>query len=180
MATYGGGVVHIFLQGPRNVGKSTVIVKTIELLSLRRPIVSGGFFTWNDGKDEPCIYMRAAESGSGGEIYRIAGWDAEKGRLSSDIQVFEQVGVRILGHSKGADLIIMDELGYLESNATVFRQAVSDLIYGDIPILGVLRLGDVPWHTDIKRNSKVTLIDVNEDNRDTLPQQLAERLMVRK
>jgi nucleoside-triphosphatase len=137
----------------------------------------GGFFTWNDGKEEPCVNLRAAKSGSESDIYRIAGWDAEKGKLSCDIQVFEQTGVHILEQSKGADLIIMDELGYLESNATVFRKTIIDLISGDTPILGVLRLDDVPWHTNIKHNSKVTLIDVNKDNRDTLPQQLTERLL---
>ena len=74
------------------------------------------------------------------------------------------------------ELIIMDELGYLESDAAAFKQAVFDVLSGDIPVLGVLRLGDVAWHREIKLNTKVKLIDVSEQNRDILPEVLANLL----
>lgn len=169
--------MHVFLQGIRNIGKSTVILRTIELLLLRRPLMLGGLFTWNGGKDDPNVYMRPAGLGCEGEIYNLAKWNTQGGGLVCDTMVFEQVGARILEQSKSADLIIMDELGYLESNAPIFKQAVIDTIYGDIPVLGVLRLGDVPWHTDIKRYPNITLLDVNEENRDALPQKLAEHIL---
>ena len=162
--------MHVFLQGLRNIGKSTVILKTIDLLIARRSLLVGGFFTWNGGKGDLNVYIRPAASSPQEDIYRLASWNAEESRLVCDIRVFEETGVRILKQSKGADLIIMDELGYLESNSPMFKQTVMDTISGDIPILGVLRLGDIPWQNDIKRNPKVTLYSVNEENRETLPQ----------
>ena len=171
--------MHIFLQGQRNIGKSTVIRKTLDILAAYSPLAVGGFFTWNGGKDNPYIFMQCARNGGEGEIYRLAHFDECNGSgLVCDLQVFEQDGVRLLGDSKGANLIIMDELGYLESSATMFKQAVMDLIAGDIPIFGVLRLWDVPWHRDIKRNPLVTLVDVDEVNRDVLPQELARMLIL--
>ena len=165
--------MHIFLTGPRSIGKSTVISKTLKILMSRFSLEIGGFFTWNGGVGDPHIYMRPARSGGEGEIYRLAGFDADKGGLVCDIQVFERDGVRLLSGSADAGLIVMDELGFLESDALCFRKAVLDILAGETPVLGVLRLGDIPWHREIKRNPLVKLIDVSEKNRDALPQELA-------
>ena len=169
--------MHIFLQGPKNIGKSTVIYKTLGILAQRKPLVLGGFFTWNGGKDDLRVYMRSARSDDEREIFCLASWDAEIGRLVCDNQVFEETGTRMLEQCEDADLIIMDELGYLESGAFIFRKAVMDALARDLPILGVLRLGDIPWHAEIKRNPTVTLIDVSNENRDVLPRALAERFV---
>ena len=168
--------MHIFLQGPKRIGKSTVISRTLEIVLARSELRLGGFFTWNGGKDDPNVYMKPACHSRSGEIYRLASWNDVSKRLVCDVSVFERDGVRLLGDSPDADLLILDELGFLESDATVFKQSVMEIITGDIPVFGVLRLGDVPWHAEIKRNPLVTLYDVNEKNRDKLPQELAERL----
>jgi len=197
--------MHIFLQGPRNIGKSTVIEKTLDILTVDRNIMLGGFFTWNDGKSDPCIYMRpaalkvgtgtAADAASGtasgtasgeaisagavGESFILARYSAEKGGLVRDSSVFDTVGVSLLRGGADADLIIMDELGFLEDGSPLFMQAVMDTIAGHVPVLGVLRLGDVPWHAQIKRDPSVTLYDVGLDNRDALPAALAAELGAR-
>ena len=171
--------MHIFLQGPKRVGKSTVIRKALDILMADAPLRLGGFFTWNGGKGDPHVYMRPARDGGRDEKYRIASYDPSVGRVSADTAAFETEGVRILGARPGAGLIMMDELGFLESDAPAFIQAVLDVLGEDIPVLGVLRLGDVAWHKEIKRNPLVTLYDVDERNRDDLPRKLALALKVR-
>jgi len=168
--------MHIFLQGPRNVGKSTVIRKTLDILTEREPLKLGGFFTWKSGADDPYVYLQSARHSGEKEVYRVAGFDENKGGFVSYIEAFEKEGVRLIKESKDAELIVMDELGYLESGAPKFKKAVLDAVAGDIPIFGVLRLGDVPWHADIKSSPLVSLFDVNEKNRDTLPRELARML----
>ena len=167
--------MHIFLQGPKRIGKSTVIRRTLDILMDEAPLELGGFFTWNGGKDDPHVYMRPASALSEGEIIRLASFNAINGGLKADVDAFEVDGVRILRDSKRADmnLIIMDELGFLEKDAPLFRQAALDVLDEDIPVLGVLRLGGVEWHEAIKRNPRVTLYDVDEKNRDNLPRVLA-------
>ena len=165
--------MHIFLQGPRGIGKSTVILRTLDILASGNPLILGGFFTWNGGKTDPHVYMRPARSGRENEICRLASYDAAKGGLISNISAFDVDGARLLMESKDADLIIMDELGFLESGAEAFKQAVLDTLNGSTPILGVLRLGGVPWHEEIKRSLSVTIFEVDEKTRETLPQELA-------
>ena len=171
--------MHFFLQGERRVGKSTVIKKTLDILGEKGSFLLGGFFTWNGGKDDPHVYMKKAATGSTGEALRLASWDEGKGRLTCDITVFERFGADLLGDIGEARLIIMDELGYLESGAVRFRKAVLDAVAGSVPILGVMRLGDVPWHEEIKSDPSVSIFDVNEENRDGLPAVLAKLLMTR-
>jgi nucleoside-triphosphatase THEP1 len=138
------------------------------------PLSLGGFFTWKgDGMDSN-VYLQPAQSGTKDEAHRIALYNPDGGGMIIDIGVFERNGVEIIKGSTGADLIIMDELGFMESKALTFRQAVLDTLTGNIPILGVLRLGDIPWHTEIKSNPMVKLIEVNAENRDSLPQELAD------
>jgi nucleoside-triphosphatase len=168
--------LHVFLQGPRNIGKSTVIFRTLDILTARRPLRLGGFFTWRGGAEDPHIYMRPACKEREREIYRLAFYDASKGGLSCDPPVFEQTGTRLLSANAGAELIIMDELGFLESAAPAFRQAVLATLAGTIPVLGVLRQGDIPWHREIKDCPRVRLYEVNEENREALPLELAEYL----
>ena len=165
--------MHIFLQGARKIGKTTVIKNTIDLLSADTPLVLGGFFTWNGGRGDPNVYIRPARQAGENEVFRLAGFDAEKGGMISDAETFEQDGVRILEHCADSNLIILDELGFLESGAPLFKRKVLDITGGGIPVLGVLRLGDVPWHDDIKENPAVKIYDVNENNRDTLPRLLS-------
>ena len=169
--------MHVFLQGERNIGKSTVIRKTLAIVAARGPAVLGGFFTWKSDEDGPRVYMRPAGKPEGSGVFLIAGFDAGTGRMAGDIRMFETEGVRILRDRDGARLIVMDELGIFESGAPLFRQAVLDTLAGDVPVLGVLRLGDVPWLDPIRGDPSVSLYDVNIENRDYLPPELAERLM---
>ena len=169
--------MHMFLYGPLNIGKSTVVRKTIDALTENAPLAPSGFFTWNGGESDPHIYMKPARSGTGQESFRLASWDKTNGGLICDFQAFEQDGVRLLTGLKDADLIIMDELGFLESEAPVFRQAVLDALRGNVPVLGVLRTGkDIPWHDEIKNDPRVALHEVTIKNRDALPQELASRI----
>jgi len=168
--------MHIFLQGIKGVGKSTVIRKTLDIITSRTPLLLGGFFTWKGRKDDLNLYIHSARRGNESDLFCVAMAGEGKGKYKCGIQVFEREGVRLLDQSRDADLIIMDELGYMESNAPGFRQAVLNIINGSIPVFGVLRLGDVPWHDEIKRNPHVTIYDVNEENRDNLPRELADIL----
>ena len=168
--------MHVFLQGARKIGKSTVIRKTLEIIAHDKPIMLGGFYTWNGGRDDPNVYMRSAQGADSEGAAIVAEWNRDSGRMDSVANAFEHEGVRLLRALSAADLIIMDELGYLESKSPGFVQAVLDVIDGDIPVFGVLRLGDVPWHADIKSNTNVKIYDVNEKNRDDLPRELAESL----
>jgi len=169
--------MHTFLQGERNIGKSTVISKTLDIISTRGPVSLGGFFTWKNDEAVPQVFMRPAWKPEGSEAFLIASYDEGTGRMAGDIRVFETEGVRILCECDGARLIIMDELGKFESGAPLFRRAVFDILAGEAPVLGVLRLDETPWLDPIRSDPSVCLIDVNLGNREDMPFELADRLM---
>ena len=165
--------MHIFLHGPINIGKSTVIRKTLDIIIQKKPLTIGGFYTWRSGDDAPEIYLSPAGAGREREIHRLASYNKEKGGFICDYSVFS-TAARYLSESIDADLIIMDELGFLESEAPDFQRAVHDTLAANVPMLGVLRTGKhIPWHDEIKKNPQVTLQEVSEKNRDSLPQDLA-------
>ena len=47
---------------------------------------------------------------------------------------------------------------------------------GDIPVLGALRL-DQPWHALIRNHPGVRVFPVTAENRDALPERIAETLL---
>jgi len=168
--------MHIFLQGPRNIGKSTIIRNAVEILMADTPLSFGGFFTWKGRKSDPNAYIKSARAGREEEIFQIASFDPMIGRLVSHIQVFESEGARMINDSADADIIIMDELGFLESEASGFIRAVYETLGGSIPVLGVLRADDIFWLNEIRRNPRVSLFDVDEKNRDSLPREIASHM----
>lgn len=169
--------MHIFLTGPRRVGKSTVIQKTISLLQEEGELCLGGFLTYWGVEGDPHLYITAADPGRRQAPARLA--DYQNGGLIRHAEAFEQQGVELLRLVERLQLICMDELGFLEADSPLFQQQVYCLLDGDTPVLGVLRAGDIPWHEPIKAHPRVRLCEVNLENREQLPVQLAALLRLR-
>lgn len=75
-------------------------------------------------------------------------------------------------------IVILDECGYLESNAPTFQQAVCDALDAPVPILGVVRQMTAPsWLDTICKHPNVQLVTVTKTNRDALVPQLTEQLL---
>ncbi|MBS5144326.1 MAG: hypothetical protein KHY89_02250 [Butyricicoccus pullicaecorum] len=84
----------------------------------------------------------------------------------------------ILRTSRCCPILIFDECGYLEANATAFHQAVYHALDMPIPILGVLRhMTTTSWLDLIRSHPSVQLISVTPSNRDTLVPQLTDELL---
>ena len=109
------------------------------------------------------------------EDHIVAVW--QDGRLKALPERFDALGAAFLQearkHPEG--LILMDECGHLEKNSTGFRKEILDCMNGPVPVLGVLRK-DQPWHSFIKEHPRVQIVEVTEENRDTLPALAAELL----
>ena len=197
--------MHIFLTGPIGIGKTTVINKTLVLLEgllgqaplsdclatdSVAPISLAGFFTHSGPTSKESglpedrdVYISPAGST---KYYTQSNKIASRDGIvpTAHLEVFEDLGREILKNAvsrdpknpPGLQLIIMDEVGFLEQNAPKFHEAVFDCLDGDIPILGSLRLGDVAWLERVKAHPKVKLITVSLENRDELPPALAKEI----
>ena len=169
--------LHIFLHGALNVGKSTAISKTLDILTTMRPLKIGGFMSWRSkDNDRHVVFIRPAMPGREHEKYLLAVYYPYNRSIDCDPRIFDKLCTRLLEENPDADFIVMDELGFLERRSFIFQQAVLSAINGDIPIIGVLRSGNIPWHKSIKSSPRVSLCEITLENRDALPRELAARL----
>ena len=167
---------HVFLTGEIQIGKSTVIDKTLALLN----IPYGGFKTYfgpDRSEPERLLYLREAAS----PPVHDAEHAVVRFRRNAPPQVmterFDTLGVSyIAGARGGSRLIVMDECGSLEREAVLFRREILSALDGDEPVLGVVKFSAKGWVDTLRYHPSVTLITVNAANRDALPHQLIDLL----
>lgn len=168
--------MNFMLTGQRRVGKSTIVKKTLEKLGF----FAGGFYTsFGNGRENPdkilCIQRADLVPEIDGE-HMVAVFSDGKGRALPER--FDELGCRFLSESEGtSQLTIMDELGSLEKDAGKFRLAVMEALKSPIPVLGVLRQGLPGWTKEIAERDDVRLFTVTEENREDLPEELAELIL---
>lgn len=162
--------MHIFLTGQRQVGKSTLLQRALAELP---PLNLGGFRT-----------VTAADvRGALGSVYILPASDETACRddcrvairygigrgVNAFPEVFDHWGVELLHCAEKADLIIMDEIGFLEAAAPVFSRRIAALLDGETPIFGVVRGTDeTPLLHLVRTHPQVRLVEVTEANRERL------------
>ena len=162
--------MHIFLTGLRQVGKSTLLRRVLaEYPTLRL----GGFRTVT-AADVPgafgSVYIfPAAGPYVPGDDCRVAVRLGPSRGVRAYPAVFEHRGVELLEGAENVDLILMDEIGFLEEDAARFSGRVMELLDGGTPVFGVVRgTEETPLLRFVRTHPKVRLIEVTEENRERL------------
>ena len=147
---------HLFLTGPKGVGKSTLIRDCLSRETGRL----GGFFTV---KHRGSVYLLRADTDEApdAENFLFRCGCGDPGR-------FDALGCAALAGTEGCSLLVMDELGPHEAQAVRFQAAVFRALEGGIPILGVLQQADSDFLRRVACHPRVTVLTVSEDNRDSL------------
>ncbi len=83
-----------------------------------------------------------------------------------NIQVFNEIGVKLLTNIDNADIVIMDELGRFELTAYQFQQKVYEVLNSDKPVLGVIKDESNPFLDKIRNRKDVQIFRVLPDNRE--------------
>jgi molybdate transport system regulatory protein len=102
----------------------------------------------------------------------------DEGRIQQRFtEVFETLGVNLLTHclDNHPDIIVMDELGFLESEATTFQQRVFSCLDAPVPVWGVIKPLSTPFLDGIRERKDVTVLTITIDNRDRLYNELTEK-----
>jgi len=169
--------MHIFLTGEIQVGKSTVIAKTLSLLK----IPPGGFKTYYGPDRElanKLLYMNSAHEPKSFRKKNAVVRFFEGIPPQTLIKKFDTYGVELIRAARtSSNLILMDECGSLERDALTFQKEVIDTLDGNIPVLGVIKLASKGWTDRIRNHPKVKVITVTKENRDVLPQIVAHQLV---
>lgn len=163
--------MHIFLTGDVQVGKSTIIRKTLLALQLQ---AIGGFRSISV-PDLPDGAMSVYLIPAGDEHPMMGDWNRvgiRKGcgrGIGKFPEAFERAGVQALVDAENMPLILMDEVGRMESAAARFSARILELLNGDTPILGVVqKIADTPLTNAIRTHPNVHVLTVTKENREEL------------
>jgi nucleoside-triphosphatase len=164
------------LTGAPGSGKTTVVRKVLDLLP---DVRASGFFTEE-------VRGRTGRTG-----FRVVGLDGRTAPLSSlrrgggpnvgrytvHLPEFEAVALPQLEVRHGLDLLVIDEIGKMECLSHGFVEAARCALAAPVPLLGTVALAGTGFIAEAKRAPGVELVVISADNRDTLPDQLAARLL---
>ncbi|EJE7233471.1 MAG: nucleoside-triphosphatase [Clostridium sp.] len=153
---------NLFLTAPSGTGKSTIIEKIL----CRLNVSIGGFQVkrYLNKKREMCFDMISLMDKKSNNII---GECMENKKTLPNLYTFENKGVEILNTSlTNSDLIILDEIGFLEEKAEKFKSSVRNILNSDKVVLGVLKEFDSPFLNEIRSRKDITLLNVTLKNRD--------------
>ncbi len=160
--------MHIFLTGRTQIGKSTLIKKYIDAKGL----TACGFATvWGTPAEDGGrrLYMHPyGKIGQCTEANLLARFLPDSPSNTRFSQVFDSLGTDLLTRCSGADLLVMDELGFLESDSPVFQAAVLSALDGTLPVFGVIKPRSTPFLDTVRSHPNVKVLEVTPETRDEL------------
>jgi len=167
-------IMKIFLTGPPRSGKSTVLIKTIELLG-KKGLKVGGFVTPEtiEDKKRTGFYVKDVFSNQM-EVFASVDFKIEPrlGNYGIDVSAFEKIALTALDSAlEKCDVICIDEIGKMEFFSENFRNKLTVLMLIDKPLIAVLHRNFV---NQFKQYGEV--IEVNQKNRERLPERLAKAI----
>ena len=166
---------HILICGDRGVGKSTLIRR----LLADCPLPRSGFLTRRLQSDEngfhPIYIFPAGEDPIYGPENLIGTCDSRV--HNARLEVFNTLGAAYIRRAKPGDVIVMDELGFMESKAEAFTAAVMDALNGDVPVLAAVKnRPDVPFLQKVLSAGKAEVFYITPENREQLYETLLPRV----
>lgn len=169
-------VTKIFLTGDPGCGKTTVLRRVVE--SLRATVPMTGFLTEEvleggrrrgfrgltlDGRSFPL-----AETGLD-TPFRL-------GPYGVTIEGLDSLGVPSLVPGHETRLIVLDEVGKMESFSEAFRHAVLSLLDGETAVLATVAVHGVGFVKRVRNDPRITLIRMSRKAREGMVGELLRRL----
>lgn len=167
----------VFVTGDVQVGKSTLLKRVIDICAPSRKIY--GFCTKK-------LAMGSEYVGAG----RIYIYPATREVISDDAHcvgevfapqsfsmhsaVFEDIGVGLLSGIPEGSIVLMDELGFLESFSPKFCNKVMEILNGDYLVLGAIKPRNMPFLNAVREHKGTKLFEVTSANRESLVNDVSE------
>ena len=167
---------HLFLTGDKQVGKSTLLRRLIEVRQLDCAGFETQAFFLNGERRGFTLHGRVEMPPYRNDCICCA--RIEEKRAVPILPVFEENGVLILKRSLAspAPFLLMDELGRLEREASDFIAQVEACLDADKRVLGVLQKCNSAHVARIAQRADVTVLTVTPDNRQELLELLCRQL----
>ncbi|HYY06898.1 MAG TPA: nucleoside-triphosphatase [Candidatus Limnocylindria bacterium] len=166
---------NLLITGPPGIGKTTVLERVLACLP---PAAATGFLTRE---------VRARGVRQGFAIETLDGHTAplasvhfdagpRVGRYRVRVAALDAVAVPALAPRPGVRLIVVDEIGKMESLSSRFADAVRAALDSPVPVLGTIARSGGALIAEVRRRPDVTLVEVTHENRYGLPAKIAGML----
>lgn len=155
--------MHIFLTGDVNVGKSSIIEL---ILAQYRNKKIGGFRTICGVNSDVFIIPASASGDYPRTAQNRVGIRSGEGRAQSFPEVFNHVGLSFLSGAEKSDIILMDELGIMETEAHLFTAKVLEILDGRVQVLGAVKPKRTPFLNAVCAHPNTRIIEVTPGNRE--------------
>lgn len=170
---------NLILTGRPGVGKTTLVRRVVEGVSL--PV--RGFYTAEIREGGRRVGFSLNVLGKPSSV--LAHVDIRSphrvGKYNVDVAGFETHAVREIEEgAREGTLVVIDEVGKMELFSDRFREAVWNALGSGSRVLAALMVKRIPFTDRIRNRPDVTVVQVNERNRDSLVQQLVEELSLPK
>lgn len=162
----------IFVTGPPSVGKTSVLLRSVNGLKdkgykiggmISREVREGGVRVGFEIMD-----FSTGQRGWLAHINQPTGPKISKYRVN--LTDLDAIGVSsILDAIRNADIIMVDEIGPMELFSSAFRNAVSQAIESNKPMLGTIHFGlSDSFVNSIKTREDAKIFEVTYENRETI------------
>ena len=93
-------------------------------------------------------------------------------------ETFDIFGTSLIQSARPGGLLIMDEIGHMEKDASRFLQAILEALDGGISVLASVRYtaGSIDYLEHIKHHPRVQLYMLTEENRDSVYEQVRHHI----
>lgn len=164
-------IQHLLITGDIGVGKSTLVQRLLSHCSQKRQ----GFYTNRIQRSVDGLYHVYIHDASAPvrnfENTNCIGMCNQAGVMKVYPQVFESVGHQLLDLTNDA-VVIMDELGFMETQAEGFCKSVLEVLDGNIPVLAVVKNKQTSFLDAVRTHKNTNLFHVTPENREKLYQLL--------
>jgi len=167
---------NILICGPPGVGKTTLIKKILENINLR----AGGFYTEEIRENNRRVGFKIISlDNQEGILAHISIKNSRRvGRYGVNIYDLENIGVKSLSQAlRDDDLIIIDEIGKMETFSDKFKDKVLDCLNSEKFVLATIGIGGDKFISKIKERKDIVLFTINIENRDRLIDRISSLIL---
>jgi nucleoside-triphosphatase len=169
--------VRLLIEARPGAGKSTALRRVAEVARARDHEVAG-FLTeeLRSGRQRVGFAVASLATGERGTLAHVdIASSTRVSRYGVDLHEFERIALPEFDIK--ADVMLIDELGKMELASSAFVAAVRELFDRKRPVAATVHTFRHPFTDRLKARSDVELVRLTRGNRDSLPEEIVERLV---
>ncbi len=163
--------VKVGISGLPGVGKTTTLLKTIELLEKEYTI--GGIITEEIVENRTRVGFTIMDWATKEKAVLASVYIQSRfrvGRYGVDVKALDELGVNALERAKEKDIIVIDEIGKMELESKKFAEKIKEILDMEKNIIMTLnKKSRNPILQDIRRMDDVRILEVTPVNRNIIP-----------